>query len=30
VPEVISEPSSIPVPGGKVIDEYTGRVDGAG
>jgi hypothetical protein len=26
VPEVISEPSRIPVPGGKVIDEYAGRV----
>jgi quercetin dioxygenase-like cupin family protein len=26
VPEVISEPARIPVPGGKVIEEFTGRV----
>jgi quercetin dioxygenase-like cupin family protein len=26
VPEVISEPSRIPVPGGKVIEEFVGRV----
>jgi mannose-6-phosphate isomerase-like protein (cupin superfamily) len=26
VPEVISEPVRIPVPGGKVIDEFVGRV----
>ncbi len=26
VPEVIPEPARIPVPGGKVIDEYVGRV----
>ncbi len=32
VPEIISEPVRIPVPGGKVIEEYAGRVatgDGA-
>ncbi len=32
VPEVITDPARIPVPGGKVIDEYVGRVatgDGA-
>jgi mannose-6-phosphate isomerase-like protein (cupin superfamily) len=28
VPELISAPSRIPVPGGKVIDEYIGRVAG--
>jgi quercetin dioxygenase-like cupin family protein len=26
VPEIISEPVRIPVPGGKVIDEFVGRV----
>jgi quercetin dioxygenase-like cupin family protein len=26
VPEVITDPARIPVPGGKVIDEYVGRV----
>jgi len=26
VPEVINEPSRIPVPGGKVIEEFVGRV----
>jgi hypothetical protein len=26
VPEIISEPVRIPVPGGKVIDEFAGRV----
>lgn len=26
MPELISEPTRIPVPGGKVIDEYVGRV----
>jgi mannose-6-phosphate isomerase-like protein (cupin superfamily) len=26
VPELIHEPARIPVPGGKVIDEYVGRV----
>jgi mannose-6-phosphate isomerase-like protein (cupin superfamily) len=26
VPELISAPTRIPVPGGKVIDEYVGRV----
>jgi quercetin dioxygenase-like cupin family protein len=28
MPEVISQPSRIPVPGGKVIDEFIGRVAG--
>jgi quercetin dioxygenase-like cupin family protein len=27
MPELISEPTRIPVPGGKVIDEYVGRVN---
>ncbi len=26
VPEVITDPARIPVPGGKVIDEFVGRV----
>jgi hypothetical protein len=28
MPEIISQPSRIPVPGGKVIDEFLGRVAG--
>jgi hypothetical protein len=26
MPEIIAAPTRIPVPGGKVIDEYVGRV----
>ncbi len=29
MPEVIADPARIPVPGGKVIDEYVGRVNSA-